>query len=130
MSQGKERRAISRHGKLLSKIRKNWRCKGCGRVMPKGSWVLLWHVWHDYQQEKWRLCSDCQRIIYECDGRRPICHQQDTYIIRDLCESCDGFPFCDKVDYLRESEPGSLHMGDLGIYQERWDDDDISTEQQ
>ena len=54
------------------------------------------------------------------------CHQKDTYIIRDICESCDSFPFCDKVDYLRDSEPGSLHLRDLGIYQERWDDDDIS----
>lgn len=106
---------ISKHGKRLSRIMKMQRCKGCGRKLPRGSLMLIWQVWIDYQRERFRLCSDCQEVIYGCETRRPISHQDDELIVRDLCERCDSFPVCDKVGYLRDSEPGDWFFGDLPI---------------
>ena len=105
----------SKHGKKLSRLLAHQTCRGCGRRLPKGSWVLIWQVWIDYQRDRFRLCSDCPEIVYGCEDRRPICHQDDEFIVRDLCECCDRFPFCEKVEYLRRSEPGDWFFGDLPI---------------
>ena len=79
--------------------------------------MLIWQVWIDRARERFRFCSDCQRIIYNCTDRRRISWQDDRWLIRDICESCDGFPFCDKVEYLRTSKPEDLFLGDLdGVY--------------
>lgn len=108
-----KKKVISPHGKRLSRTVKPQVCKGCGRNLPKWSWMLIWQVWIDYQRHRFRLCSDCQRIIYECDERPPLSHQDNEWLVRDMCERCDGFPFCDKVEYLRDSKPGDMYLGDV-----------------
>lgn len=89
-------------------------CNGCGRVLPKGSVMLLWSVWRRGFRNRVRLCRDCADIVYGCESRRPL-DISDQLIIRDLCECCDSFPVCPKVQYLRESEPGELWFGGLEI---------------
>lgn len=107
------RSVISEYGKRLSKTVAPHTCKGCGRILPKNSWMLIWQVWIDYRRERFRFCSDCQRIIYGCEDRPALCHQENDLLVRDMCERCDGFPLCDKVEYLRTSRPGDLYLGDV-----------------
>ena len=92
-------------------------CDGCGRVLPKGSIVTIWTVWRDGFKHRLRFCSDCQGVIYGCESRRSIDFHPDTqgYICREICECCDSFPLCEKVEYQRGSEPGELFFGDLPI---------------
>lgn len=120
------RKAISKHGKVLAKTRKLWVCKGCGRLIPKGSHVLVWNMWINRKLNRWRFCSDCQEVIYDCDGREPINYQRDEHLVRDFCKSCDSYPVCDKVEYLRKSKVGDINFADLEMYQTRWSDDEIS----
>ena len=107
------RSVISPHGKRLSKTVKPHTCRGCGRILPKQSWMLIWSVWVDFMRERFHLCSDCQRIIYECKERPPLNHQENEWLVRDMCMRCDGFPFCPRVEYIRESKPGDLFLGDV-----------------
>lgn len=90
-------------------------CDGCGRILPKGSIVTIWTVWRDGFKHRLRFCSDCQGIIYGCDERRAIDFQEDFggCICREICECCSTFPFCEKVEHLRQSRPGDLFFGDL-----------------
>ena len=94
---------------------KTHRCDGCGRVLPKGSLVTMWSVWRDNLRHRLRFCSDCQGVIYGCETRRSIDFGNDSmgYICREICERCDSFPLCEKVEYLRDGEPGEMFFGDL-----------------
>ena len=108
------KKIISKDGHRLSLTRKPHVCDGCGRVLPKHSWVLMWSIWTDFHyRNRIRLCSDCQDICYNCNTRREMRYGTDEYLIRDICETCDSFPWCDRVDYLRGSKPGDLCLGDL-----------------
>ena len=114
------KRPTSEYGKTLSKTYKPQVCKGCGRRLPKGSYMLIWQVWIDYQRHRFRLCSDCQKIIYGCKDRPPLCHQEHEWIVRGMCQSCDEFPFCDKVEYLRNSVPNDIYLGDVAeVWEEK-----------
>ncbi len=106
--------------------RKQWACDGCGRVLPKGSRVLQWQVWRQVPKTKGkvsthtfnvktrlRFCSDCESVIYGCDGRESIRFESDDMLVRRLCERCDEYPFCDKVTYMRKDLPGKVFFGDL-----------------
>lgn len=104
---------VSRYGKRLGKIRAHQRCNGCGRLLPKSSWMCIWQVWSEGRRERLRFCSDCQDVIYGCDERKPMHYQDGGNIIRDICRSCDSFPFCERVEYLKGSEPDDWYFGDL-----------------
>ena len=102
----------------VSKVRKPQVCDGCGAVLPKGSNMLTWAVWSEGEKIRLRFCSRCQGVIYGCDARRSIDlfgEDDCTYICRNICECCDDYPSCGKVDYMRESQPGDLFFGDLPI---------------
>ena len=92
-------------------------CDGCGRILPKGSVVTLWTVWLDGMKERLRFCSDCSGVIYGCDRRRRVDVASDvhSHMCREMCGCCDEYPFCGKVEYMRESEPGDLYFGDLPL---------------
>lgn len=60
-----------------------------------------------------RLCSDCQKICYNCDSRRELRYGVDEHLIRDLCSTCDEYPWCDMCAYLKTSRPGDLFLRDL-----------------
>lgn len=108
-------RRLSKFGKPITRTRSLQRCRGCGRRLPARSWVALWSVWHEGERERMRLCSDCQEVVYGCPDREPICHQRDEWIVRNLCECCDRFPVCEKVEYLRDTRPGDIFFGDLDM---------------
>ena len=97
----------------LAKTLQDNPCDGCGRILPKGSRMLIWSVWIHGLRRRLRFCSDCQGVIYGCDSRRPIDVQEDEFLIRDICECCDDYPICVKVDYMREFRPGALWFGDF-----------------
>ena len=104
---------ISKYGKRLSKIRKSQVCNGCGRILPKGSLMMIWQVWIKKKRYRFRFCSDCQKIIYECQKRPPLSYQDNEFLIRDMCQCCNRFPICENVKYLRNSNKGDLHLGDI-----------------
>jgi len=87
-------------------------CNGCGRILPKGSMMTLWSVWRKGFRHRVRLCSGCRSIVYGCKERRPL-DIGDALIVRDMCECCDSFPLCTRVQYLRDSEPGDMWFGDM-----------------
>lgn len=89
-------------------------CDGCGRILPKGSVVLMRSAWSDGFRRRVRLCTDCQGVVYGCElmaGRRLDADAE--CMVRDVCECCDSFPVCDRVQYLRKQEPGELWLGDV-----------------
>lgn len=87
-------------------------CDGCGCVLPKGSMVMLWRIWIKGLQRKVRLCSRCQDVVYGCAGRAGLDCEHE-FMVRELCESCDSFPVCSRVKYLREENPGEIWFGDV-----------------
>lgn len=87
-------------------------CDGCGRLLPKGSRMLRWNVWEDGYKIRLRFCEDCERVIYGCGSRRSLDFADDM-MVREVCETCDDFPVCDRVEYLRESERGKIFFGGL-----------------
>lgn len=99
----------NRFGKRLSRMRSVQRCKGCGRMLPPGSLVVIWQVWCMVEgrnrRMRFRFCPDCQEVVYGC-RHRPLDKEHDELLVRDMCECCDGFPNCPKVEYLRKSRPG------------------------
>ena len=99
----------------LSRTSQENRCDGCGRVLPKGSYVLIWSVWRFGRRRRLRFCSGCQSVIYGCDERRSIDMEDESELIRCFCESCDSFPVCDRVEFLKGSRPGDIYFGDLRI---------------
>lgn len=62
---------------------------------------------------RFRMCSDCQSVIYDCDCRRPIDKEHDELIVREMCQCCDRFPYCERVEYLRTTRPGDWMFADL-----------------
>ena len=100
-------------GGKLSKTRANQRCDGCGCICPQGSRMLIWQVWRDGFRDRVRFCLRCRDVINGCDDRRRLDYDADDLMVRDMCERCDSFPFCEKVEYLREEMPGDLYFGGL-----------------
>ena len=98
-----------------SKLASVKRCDGCGSILPKGSMALIWSIWQDGQQNRYRLCSKCQNVIYGCKTRRSIDIDHDDLLVRDICESCDGYLTCPKVQYLKERSVGEITFDDLPI---------------
>ena len=96
-------------------------CDGCGRIIPKGSLITIWTIWLDGMKHRLRFCSDCQNVIYGCDIRRAIDIRSDLHkhMCREICECCDEYPLCGKVDYQRNSEPGDIFFGDLPVKERR-----------
>ena len=107
--------AYSKHGKKLSFINKTHTCNGCGCVLPRGSAILMWSVWKNGKRHRYRLCSRCQEPIYACDREKMGRHldSDEKYMVRAMCQTCDTFPVCDKVDYMRKEQPGEVFWGDL-----------------
>ena len=105
----------------VSRMTRTNPCDGCGRILPSGSEVVMWSVWVEGARYRLRFCSDCQGVIYGCGSRegkrRPIDIERDvgTLICRSICECCDEYPVCGKVDYQRESRPGDIFFGDLPL---------------
>mgnify|MGYP007135613930 CR=1 FL=1 len=102
---------ISKYGHKLAKTRTVQRCNGCGRILPKGSLVLLWSIWDFEGRHNVRICQDCERVVYDCEKRRALNWQQDECLVRDLCKCCDLYPWCEKVEYLRNSAEGEVFFG-------------------
>lgn len=99
----------------VARTRRTNPCDGCGRILPCGSEAMLWSIWSDGFRRRVRLCSDCQEVVYGCSSRRPLDSGSDEHMVRDMCERCDGYPFCERVEYLRGSRPGDIHFGDLHV---------------
>lgn len=97
----------------VSAMTKTNRCDGCGRILPKGSMALMWSVWSEGSRFRLRFCSDCQSIVYGCKERKPFDVQNEELFVRETCERCDEYPFCGKVEFLKESMPGDLWFGDI-----------------
>lgn len=104
-------------GNRSCKTRKAHPCAGCGRVLPKGSVVTRWTIWRDGYRHELKLCSDCQEVVYGCDRRPKLDYDpmEEGYMLRNMCERCDYYPTCDKVDYQRREEPGEIFFGDLPL---------------
>ena len=99
----------------IAPTRKNHPCDGCGRIIPSHSLVMHWTIWIKGHCRRVRLCTDCQEVIYGCEHRKeniPL-NCKDDFMVREACEGCDYFPFCEKVEYLRKQEPGEIWFGDV-----------------
>ena len=97
----------------LSKTTAPHACSGCGAMLPKGSMVLIWSIWSKGMRNRYRFCSGCQSVIYDCKERRPMDVQHDYWLVRDICESCDGYLTCPRVQYMKDTPPGEVTFADL-----------------
>ena len=97
-------------GHKLTKTNSVHYCGGCGRLLPRTSEVCQWSIWDEEGRHRVYLCPDCERVIYTCHNRRKLSWQDDTYLVRDMCETCDSFPWCDKVEWLRQEEVGRAYF--------------------
>ncbi len=61
-----KKKHTSVYGNELKMVRAPHVCAGCGRVLPNHSWVEVRCELYDFTWYKHYLCSDCQKIIYEC----------------------------------------------------------------
>ena len=115
-----KKRHTSTHGNELKMVRAPHACSGCGRILPNHSWVEIRCELHDFTWYKHYLCSDCQKIIYGCSEAEDY---KVPCAIRSRCRSCDDFPFCDKVDYIRNTSKGDLCLSDVDR-EDMWEEKD------
>ena len=104
----------SRWGNRLVRSIRPARCRGCGRSLPAGSETAPWSVWDGGFRHRAKLCPECEAVVYGCHERRRLSWDDDLWLVREMCSTCDAYPLCERSEYLRRTQPGDWCFSALG----------------
>lgn len=92
-------------------------CAGCRCLLPKGSKVVTYKLWHGDRSRRVWVCPHCAEVIATCtkypgvdiwNGRRLHGY------VNERCHRCDRFISCRTADHLRTHRDGLICLDAIG----------------